>query len=297
MTKIGAVINEKAGTLSQQQNEERLETIREHLKARVSPGCLAIVPASDVRREVQRLVDEGVDVLVIGGGDGTVSTAASLVGNTEVALAVLGIGTWNHFARDLGVPLDPVEAIRLLDEMKIGQVDLGEVNGHTFINNASLGIYPLLVREREDKEQNHGWRRWQAQAVATFNALRRLPRMRLKVEDDQYTVHRLTPFLFVGNNEYHGAITIGSTRSSIDGGRLWLCLAHVSGVRAMFRVIWQILVKGFDNADNLETRLVTEITVHSRSSKMTIAVDGETHRLNTPLKFMVRKKGLRVVVP
>lgn len=297
MLKIGAVINDASGTLSPEEAEKRLEEIKAHLGERVCPGCLSVVPGARIEEEIKRLKDQGVDVLVIGGGDGTVSTAAKLLKDTDIRMAVLGIGTRNHFARDLGIPLEPVEAIRLLDRMRVHQIDLGEVNGHTFINNATLGLYPKIVKEREERTEKHGWQKWRAHLVATLTVLRRLPRMRLTVEDENYKVSRFTPFLFVGNNEYREIINSGSSRSSLDGGMLWLCMAHVSGIRSLLRMTWQLIVRDIKSTENLEIRLVRTVAVYSRRRRLTVAIDGETVKLATPLQFNIRKKCLQVVVP
>jgi diacylglycerol kinase family enzyme len=102
--KIGAVINATAGTLSPEAAEQRLQQIKAHLEARLEPGWLAVVPGQQVATEIERLKARGLEVLVIGGGDGSIGTAAQALADTGIALAVLALGTRNHFARDLGVP-------------------------------------------------------------------------------------------------------------------------------------------------------------------------------------------------
>lgn len=295
--KIGAVINNASGTLPPQETKDRLEEIKQHLEARVSSGCLAIVPGSQIGREVERLKAQGMDVLIIGGGDGTVSTAARLVGDTKISLAVIALGTRNHFAHDVGIPLEPMEAIRLLDGMKVKLIDLGEVNGHKFINNATLGLYPNIVKERENNIQKRGWSKWWAQIGATLVVLKRLPRIRMTVEGKGFRVKLFAPFLFVGNNEYQGISNSDYSRLSISGGRLWLCMARSSGIWALLLMAWQLSIKGIQGAENLETRLLTEVTVSPRRRNITVAIDGENHKLATPLRFKIRKKSLRVMVP
>lgn len=297
MLKIGAVLNNASGTLSPEEAKNRLEEIMRHLEKRVCPGCLSVVSGSRIGQEVERLKNQGIDVLIIGGGDGSISTAAKILKDTGIRLAVLGIGTRNHFARDLGIPLDPMEAIRLLDRMQVQQIDLGEVNGHTFINNATVGLYPRLVKEREERTKKHGWKKWRAQMVAALIVLWKLPRMRLMVKAEQFQVSRIMPFLFVGNNEYDGLINSDSSRSSLSDGRLWLCMTRSSGPLSLLRMVWQLSLGGIQSADNLETRLVTAATVHSWKKRITVAIDGENHKLTTPLQFGIRKKSLQVVVP
>jgi len=238
--KIGAVINATAGTLSPAAAEQRLQKIREHLEARVEPGWLAVVPGQQVATEIERLKARGLEVLVIGGGDGSISTAAQALADTDIALAVLALGTKNHFARDLGVPLEPVAAIGLLDRMRVHMVDLGEVNGHVFINNAALGLYPRLVAEREQTMRTRRWQKWQAEIAAVLSVLRRIRHMKLVIEKEHDQTAYRTPFVFVGNNEYTGGIMADSKRPSLSDGHLWFCTAHAQGVWGMLRMAWQL---------------------------------------------------------
>src|SRR5690625_3342904 len=158
MEKIGAVINRKAGNLSPEEAKKRLDVVRTRLEERVDPGYLAIVDPEQVELEIDRLVGSGSRLLIVGGGDGTVSTAARYLAGKEIRLAIICLGTRNHFAGDLAIPVDPEEALALIDHMKTAVVDLGEVNGHLFVNNASIGIYPKIVDMREEKMKRDGWR-------------------------------------------------------------------------------------------------------------------------------------------
>jgi diacylglycerol kinase family enzyme len=297
MTKIGAVINPNAGPLTPEAANERLREIRGHLEARVEPGWLAIVAGPRVGPEIERLKGLGAEVIVVGGGDGTISTAAQILVDTPIALAVLGLGTRNHFARDLGVPLEPVEAIQLLDRMQVSPVDLGEVNGRVFINNAALGPYPRLVQEREWRMQTRGWRKWQAEIAAALVVLWRMRQLRLLVEENQNRTKLRTPLLFVGNNQYTGGILADSKRPSITDGHLWFCTARALGLWSLLRMAWQLGAGGIDQIEDLETRLLTAVTVIPRRRRVTVAVDGENLRMDAPLRFRTRPGSLRVVVP
>lgn len=295
--KIGAVINATAGTLSPAAAEQRLQKIREHLEARVEPGWLAVVPGQQVATEIERLKARGLEVLVIGGGDGSISTAAQALADTDIALAVLALGTKNHFARDLGVPLEPVAAIGLLDRMRVHMVDLGEVNGHVFINNAALGLYPRLVAEREQTMRTRRWQKWQAEIAAVLSVLRRIRHMKLVIEKEHDQTAYRTPFVFVGNNEYTGGIMADSKRPSLSDGHLWFCTAHAQGVWGMLRMAWQLGAGGIDRIGDLETRRLSAVTIHTRGRRTVVAIDGENRRMDTPLRFRIRRQSLRVVGP
>jgi diacylglycerol kinase family enzyme len=297
MTRIGAVINEKSGALPPQQKKDRLEEITALLVTRIHPEFFAIVPGDRIRQEIERLQKLGIEMLFVGGGDGTVSTAANILGNTDSILAVLGLGTKNHFCRDLGIPLEPVEAIHLMDTMQVKEIDLGEVNGIKFINNVSLGIYPRMVAEREEIKKNRRWRKWQAQIAAALIAIYKMPRVKLILEDEVYYVKRFTPLVFVGNNEYKGSLDTNFHRPDINEGKLWLCMARSLGVLTLLRMIYELSVRGIQGMDHLEMRTVEQLIVRSGRRRMKAAIDGEIHELLMPLRFRSLEKALRVAVP
>ena len=113
-------------------------------------------------------------LVVGGGGDGTIAAVAAALVGTDTPLGVLPMGTLNHFAKDLGIPLELEKAVQTLFTGKVAQVDVGEVNGRIFLNNSSLGFYPRIVQERE-REQRQGHSKWVAFARAAALMFATLP--------------------------------------------------------------------------------------------------------------------------
>lgn len=295
--KIGAVINRSSGVLPPEKAKIRLESIKQNLKDRVAEDFLSIVEGSEVEKEVKRLLSRGIDLLVIGGGDGTVSTGARHVAGTDTPLLALALGTKNNFVRDAGIPMDPENAILLLDQLKTKKIDIGEVNGHIFINNATLGLYPNLVKEREEKTEKHGWPKWRAKIAAVFIVLWRLPLLRMSVESKEFKIKLFTPFLFVGNNEYKNITTFGDNRPSLDQGKLWLSMAQSPRFWALLKMAWQLSFNPLKETENLDIHLLTNVKVKPRKLNVTVAVDGENMTMKTPLLFKIQKKSLRIIVP
>jgi diacylglycerol kinase family enzyme len=102
-----------------------------------------------------RALNENGHLVVAGGGDGTVSALAGVLAGTNAAIGVLPMGTLNHFAKDVGIPRHLEAAVRNIFTGQVTNVDVGEVNGHVFVNNSGIGFYPYFVRQREEQEQ-HG---------------------------------------------------------------------------------------------------------------------------------------------
>ncbi len=248
-----------------------------------------------IRALAEKAVRQGCLTVVAGGGDGTISTVASVVAGTETALGVLPLGTLNHFAKDLGIPLDLNEAIATIVGGDAVQIDIGEVNGHTFINNSSLGLYPKIIRHREAQQQL-GNSKWWAFFKAVLTALGRYAFLKVRVISDGCDVIRRSPFVFIGNNEYeiHG-LSIG-TRARIDTGKLSVYLTHGAGRLRLLGLALRGLFGYLRNAEDFESITSTEVTISARGRNLRVALDGEMVLIKPPLRYRCRSHELRVIV-
>lgn len=295
--KIGAVINPRAGGLSEQEGEERLKAVLQHLGPVLPAEWRRVVSASGVEPAARDLIDQGVQVVFAGGGDGTVSMVAGLAASAGIALGVLPLGTRNHFARDAGIALEMERWPEILRRLPRRRVDLGEVNGRTFINNVSVGMYPRMVEERDRKVKRGGWSKRPAQFLAGLRVLARFPVFRCVMDTPDGSIHRLTPILFAGNNEYDSGLFSQSRRATLAGGRLWICTAHAAGPISLLRLGWQACAGRLDGIEKMDSMLVEEIQIHFHRAYVSAAIDGETCRLETPLRLRSLKRVLEVVAP
>jgi diacylglycerol kinase family enzyme len=206
------------------------------------------------------------------------------------------MGTLNHFAKDLKIPLELEAAVANVCTGRVERVDVGEVNGRAFLNNSSLGLYPTIVRERE-QQQNKGYGKWVSFAEATLYALWRYSPLHvsLNLKGQRESVAE-TPFVFVGNNRYEvSGLHIGE-RACLDGGSLWVYRAPRASRTALFRMALQAL-GGRQKPGDLETFHAEEFWVNARRSHLNVALDGEVTVLKTPLNYRIRPAALRVIVP
>ncbi len=235
------------------------------------------------------------DMVVAGGGDGTVSSVAAVLAGSTVPLGVLPLGTLNHFAKDLGMPLEIEAAIERIVNGRPMRVDLGEVNGRVFINNSSLGLYPDIVHDRERQRKRLGLGKWPALVWASLTALRRFSFMSVRLSVDGSQRPRRTPFVFIGNNAYvMQGFAIGE-RTAIDRGQLSLYVVHRAGRLRLMQLALRALVGRLDQERDFEVTLATEILVESRKKRLRVATDGEITMMVPPLRFRVRPASLVVV--
>ncbi|HEX6183700.1 MAG TPA: diacylglycerol kinase family protein [Pyrinomonadaceae bacterium] len=253
---------------------------------------------AEVTELARRALSNGARAVVAGGGDGTVGSVAGALAGTGRPLGVLPLGTLNHFAKDLGIPLGLEEAARNVCEGREALVDVGEVNGQVFINNSSLGLYPRIVRRREKLQEREGSGKWSAFLRASMAVLRRYPFLRVRLDADGRRIVRKTPFVFVGNNAYRMESLRMGGRERIDAGHLSLYVAHRTGRLGLLRLALSALFGRLGQAEDFDALDAEEIWVETRRPKrLPVATDGEVNVMTTPLHFRVRPGALKVIVP
>jgi diacylglycerol kinase family enzyme len=238
-----------------------------------------------------------VDAIVVGGGDGSVRAVASVLAETSVPLGVIPLGTLNHFAKDLGIPLQVGDAAATIVAGRTRMVDLAEVNGETFINNSSIGIYPYMVIDRERRRAQHKLAKWMAMVPAFFRMLRHFPRHRLRISAEGFARPYRTPCLFVGNNEYGMELFIFRRRQRLDTGKLWFYVVKPRSPWEFFLMVCRLCFGHLDQARDLDTFELAEAEISAKSSRLPVALDGEVRIMHTPLHYRSRPGALRVIAP
>ena len=286
-----ALINAAAGTPDARGS---VDAAREALGAAGVAADIRPVSGPHLQNFARQALADGAERVIVGGGDGTVSTVAGVVAGTDAALGVLPMGTLNHFARDLNIPPRLDLAARLIADGSPRPVDVGEVNGHRFVNNASIGLYPHIVSRRERQQERLGRNKWVAMLAAAAWVFKRYPVVTIVIHTGQSVMPRTTPFVFVGNNHYtmHALATGG--RDRVDRGELCAYLTHRTGRLGMLRLMFRSLLGRLEQAKDFETLCLPEFTVEAAAKSIKIALDGEVMRLAPPLEFRTLPGVLRV---
>jgi diacylglycerol kinase family enzyme len=236
-------------------------------------------------------------ILVAGGGDGTMNAVANLVRGTDTAMAVLPLGTLNHFAKDLGVPLELDQAVRTIARGRRIAVDVGEVNGKAFLNNSSLGIYPDIVRERTRQQRRFGRSKRAAMIWATLAALNRLPLLTMRLQLEGRDFAGRAPFVFIGNNEYlMEGFNIGK-RERLDAGELSVYTTPHSSRIALLKLAVRAVLRRLRQADDFIAMHARNLRVETQHKRLLVAIDGEVSIMETPLEYRIRPRSLTVLVP
>ncbi len=267
----------------------RLNNLDAHFSLALNGGQLLEIAEAAARSDYQ--------TIVAAGGDGTISAVAAAISESGKTLGVLPLGTLNHFSKDLNIPAEPEESVRVIAENHIEEIDAGEVNGQIFINNSSIGLYPQIVRRRERQQHRLGRGKWSAAFWAAIAVLRRYPFLLVKLNVDEKELIRKTPFVFIGNNEYEmDSFNIGG-RKCLDAGKLSVYVLHRTGRMGLVRLALRSLFGALRQAKDFETFCTDEITIETRHKKLLVAFDGEVKLMETPLCYRIRPNALRVIVP
>jgi diacylglycerol kinase family enzyme len=285
---VAVFINEKAGSAAGRSQAIEEACARAGLEARLVP-----VTGPELRKAAESAAAAG-ETLVAAGGDGTVSTVAGVAVKTGATFGVIPLGTLNHFAKDAGIPLEIDAAVAAIAEGRVAALDTGRLNDRTFVNNASVGFYAHLVRERQ-AEQRRGHGKWIAFTIGLVRSWRNYRQLTLRMTVDGRPLVRRTPFVFVGNGEYVDEGPALGGRTSLATGSLWIALAPECSRGEMLLLMLRAIAGLATPELKLEEFRACEVTIESGAPGAGLAVDGELVPAAPPFACASRPGSLRAL--
>jgi diacylglycerol kinase family enzyme len=299
--RVAVLLNEAAGTIVCRDGRTLGETLNASFAQHGITATLEFFSGAALKAGAERALRQTqknkLDALVVGGGDGSIASVASVLAGTDIPLGILPLGTFNHFAKDLGIPLQVEQAVEVIAASHVRSVDLGEVNGEAFVNNSSIGIYPYLVLDRERLRARHGLSKWIAMVFATWRTLRHFPLRRLHIRAGNMAEPYHSPCVFIGNNEYCLTGRVAGKRERLDAGELCVYVAKRQSRIALFWLACRSLLGFLDQSRDLRAVKVPDVEITSRTSRLLVALDGEVAMMRPPLRYRVRPNALRVFAP
>ncbi len=295
MARVPVLINRGGGAVAA--DPAIADKVRAALEKAGIDGDIELVSGGECAVRCKAIAERGEALLIVGGGDGTIGSAASALVGSAARLGILPLGTLNHFARDLGLPADLEEAATVIAAGHERCVDVAEMNGRIFINNSAIGLYPLMVVDRDLQRRRLGRSKRLAMIVASVRTLVRFnhQRLTLTVNDRQGQVD--TPLLFVGNNDYRIDLGAPGRRESLDDGELCVLVMRKKTRGGLIAASLRALFNRTRPDDMVRLDHVERLRVSSRSSSLAVSLDGEVVRAAPPLDYVIRKRALRVIAP
>ncbi|HEX5411931.1 MAG TPA: diacylglycerol kinase family protein [Terriglobia bacterium] len=236
--------------------------------------------------------------VIAAGGDGTLSAIASALVGTGKEFAAVPLGTFNYFARETGLPLEPDAAFEYALQGKARPVSIGELNGKPFLNNASVGLYPKVLEVREHTYRRFGRSRLAAywsvlQVLARFNvnfaaelSMADAPPMRIR-----------TPMIFVGRNAHQLEEFRLPGGECVDNDTLAAYVLPAAGRAALLATATRLLMGKTRPGEDVRMFCAQELQVRLAGHRWTAAIDGERVRVSSPLNLRIRRNALLAVVP
>lgn len=252
---------------------------------------------TELFQALRQVVAEGHDLVVVGGGDGTVTSAAGLLAGTEIMLGVLPLGTANDFARTLEIPSGLTEACAVIADGKVVDVDLGRANGEPFLNVASVGLSVGVTEALSPRLKRHVGPL--AYGIATVQAYARHQpfRARLEFPEGDHEPMELEDLLqvAVGNGRHYGGGNMVSPMAGIDDHTLDVYAILAAPLREHVKIARLLKDGSFiehDRVYHLATRQVRLVT----EPALSVNLDGEIAAV-TPADFSVQRNAVHVIVP
>lgn len=297
--RIHAVINGRAGTVL------GLGLSRESLRAKLDAALsvtghevtIDILDPADISAAIAQALRSDPDAIVVGGGDGTIRTAATLLKGSSTALGILPLGTLNRLARDLEIPLDLDGAAAALAHAEIRVIDMAELNGRPFLCNSLIGLPPIYSRQRQRQRGQPLLPRIRGYISVLRHIARSRRKLTIVVDDgtERRKVRALSTA--VSNNVYADAAGVMLRRPALDRGELGIYVSrHESGLALAVAFLRAML--GLWRSDpNLEETIAHKCEMSSSKAALRVSNDGEVEIVAPPLRYRSLPKSLKVLAP
>ena len=296
--RVHAVINRKAGSAigySAEQLASEAEAAFEEVGHEID---VHVVEPEEIEAALDKAVAAAPDILVAGGGDGTIRCAASRLLGSEIALGVLPLGTVNRLAHDLNIPIEPRAALRALASGGYREIDVAEVNGEIFLCNSMLGLPSEISQKRQSLRGRPFWQRASGyfKLLRTILAFRR--HLELSIDGDERKSRRVRVLsLAVSNNVYRREPSLTFTREALDQGRLGVYIAKPHSGLGFLWVLARAALGFWTGDDRLDSLSARKVVIKTRKKRLRLSNDGEVETLKTPLYYQIHPKALKVFAP
>jgi diacylglycerol kinase family enzyme len=288
------ILNRGAGHYRDETQAQILELFQSH---GVTARLLVAREGSEIASLAKEAARSDAEVIVAAGGDGTIDGIASALAGTGKILGVLPLGTFNLFAKRLGIPLDLTAAVRIAVTGRVAEINVGEVNDRVFLSRSSVGLYPLALRHREQMFRRFG----RSRLVALLSGATALVRwgnvMTIRLTTTSEEHHFRSRFVFVCNNPEELDYFHLRGRECIDAGKLAIYLPKSLSPAGILRLGFWMLRRETNETRDFAMICAREARLEIEPSRVPVSLDGEVEMMPTPLLYRLRVGALRVRVP
>lgn len=236
-------------------------------------------------------------VVVAAGGDGTLNAVAACLLESNIRMGILPMGTFNYVARALNIPLGLMAAAEVITTGMIRSIHVATINEQIYLNNASLGLYPLFIKKRELLNQKIGRFPLNAYTSGLDVLIRDRKELKLEIEVDEQRYRFKTPLIFFGNNQLQLAELNLKIAECVRMGQIAGVVLAKSDKLTLFKTLLQLIRGKLDHAPDVYSFSAQQVVVYSHQETLSVAIDGEIVEMIPPLKIRVKRSALNVMVP
>lgn len=292
---IAVILNAKSGA---QKAAEIRQTIEQVLAKSGRPFSISTATGDELCRLAEKKAAGNSEVLVAGGGDGTICCVAQAALKSGKTLGVIPLGTFNYFAKNLRIPLDPAEATRVILAGSRRRAPVLDLDGRLVLNNASIGIHPEVLLKRRQIYRRWGRNQVNAYLSVLLTVFQRAPRVRVLLATDAGEVVRETPLVMVCSNEFQMEAFRLAGKECLAEGKFALYVARAAGQATIFWLGLRTLLRCLRPEIDYEVICCSDATIQTLPPRrLRAAVDGELERLTSPLRLRIAPEALCVLVP
>jgi len=294
--RIVVIINAAAGTVRQSRRKALLWAVAEPFLRHGHLASFQLEEGKALGKAIRHAcASPEVDVVILGGGDGTVSRALAQVVPTGKAIGILPLGTMNYVAKELGVPLRPDLAAAALASGTIKRIDLGLINDRMFLIRACFGLLPEFIRARDPVRRKRG-SMLDAIGAGILGVAQNYPLVDVGLRWDSGVSRVCTPFLMISNNICADSAPLQLRRGRLDEGTLAVYVARGIDPVSLISLSVQVVLGRWMNNEELPWFTTKWIEVEAGAG-LKVSIDGEVETMAPPLSFKTLPAALSVLCP
>ena len=292
---IEVILNAGSGS---HREKETCDTIAKVFQAAQRPFHISVASGETLCGLAEEKAASDCAVIVAGGGDGTICCVAEAALKNNKTLGVIPLGTFNYFAKNLGLPLETEAAAQVILEGKTRRAPVLELDGRMILNNTSIGIHPAVLLKRRQIYRRWGRNQISAYLSVMLTAFQPPPRLRVRLATEEGEVVRETPLVMVCSNAFQMEAFALAGKECLAEGQFALYVARMAGRATICRLGLRTLLRRLRPEIDYEVICTSEVTIETIGQRrFRAAVDGELESLESPLHFRVGPEALRVLVP
>ena len=296
--RFAAVLNHDGGSLRTIDMEAFSDRLRRTLEAAGHSVDIDIVAGRDIATALEKAIARrNIDIVLAGGGDGTISTAASLLMNKKKALAILPAGTMNLFARGLGIPQTLEAALESFADGEVIAVDMASANGRPFVHQFSVGMHAKMVQLRETMDFGSRLGKMRASVRAAWATIQNPPALKVSLSVGKAEIVTRTTGIGISNNLFgEGHLPYADNPA---GGVLGIYVSAARRRHHLAKLLLDMLRGRLRQSAHVEVHQADKVVlkIHSTARKFSAVLDGELIRLERETTIKIHPGALKVLVP